>query len=88
MAGITGVRPLVFYGLDGFAALISVPLWVLIGHFVGENLDVALKVVERVQLSLLAVVIALVAIYVGYRRIRKVRRAQRLMHYMSARYPL
>ena len=86
MAGITGVRPIVFYGLDGFAALISVPLWVLIGHFVGENLDVALKVVEKVQLSLLAVTAALVASYVGYRRYRKVRRAQRLMHYMTARY--
>ena len=82
MAGIMGVRPVVFYGLDGLAALISVPLWVMIGHFVGENIDVALKVVERVQLSLLGIVAAMIVFYVGYRRIRKVRRAQRLMHFM------
>jgi membrane protein DedA with SNARE-associated domain len=86
MAGIMGVRPVVFYGLDGLAALISVPLWVIIGHFVGENIDVALKVVERVQLSLLAIVVATVASYVGYRRFRKVRRAQRLMYFMNSRY--
>ena len=86
MAGIMGVRPVVFYGLDGLAALISVPLWVMIGHFVGENIDVALKVVERVQISLLAIVIAAIASYVGYRRIRKVRRAARLMYFMNSRY--
>jgi membrane protein DedA with SNARE-associated domain len=87
MAGIMGVRPLVFYTLDGFAALISVPLWVLIGHWVGENLDLAFKIVERVQMSLGAVVLAIIALYLGWRRWRKARRAQRLMFYMNSRYP-
>lgn len=86
MSGIMGVRPIVFYGLDGFAALISVPLWVLVGHWVGENLDKALQIAERVQLSLAAVVLVLIAVYVGYRRWRKARRAQRLKYYMTSRY--
>lgn len=87
LSGIMGVRPIVFYGLDGLAALISVPLWIFIGHWVGENLDIALKVAERVQLSLAAVLAVVIAIYVGYRRWRKARRAQRLYYYMSAHYP-
>jgi membrane protein DedA with SNARE-associated domain len=87
MAGIMNVRPLVFYGLDGFAALISVPLWVFVGHWVGENLDLAVKMAERIQLSLAGVVLVLIAMYVSWRRWRKARRAQRLMFFMGARYP-
>ena len=86
MSGIMGVRPFVFYGLDGLAALITVPLWVLIGHWVGENLDLAFKVIERVQMSLAVAVIAAIAVYFGFRRWRKTRRAQRLMFYMTASY--
>lgn len=85
-AGIMGVRPIVFYGLDGFAALISVPLWVFVGYWVGENLDMAMKIAEKVQLSLAAVVITLIAVYLGWRRFRKGRRAQRLMFYMNSKY--
>lgn len=86
LSGIMGVRPLVFYGLDGFAALISVPLWVYVGFWVGENLDHALAIAERVQLSIAAVGVVLVAAYFGYRRWRKNRRAQRLMFHMNSKY--
>lgn len=85
-AGIMGVRPLVFYGLDGVAAMISVPLWVFVGHWVGENLDMAMKVAERVQLSLAVVGFTVVATYLLWRRMRKARRAQRLMFYMNSKY--
>lgn len=85
MSGIMGVRPMVFYGLDGFAALISVPLWVWVGHWVGMNLDTALKVAERIQLSVAGIIILFVAIYLGYRRYKKGRRAERLMFYMSGK---
>jgi membrane protein DedA with SNARE-associated domain len=83
LAGITGVRPVVFYGLDGLAALISVPLWVLVGHWVGENLDMALQIAERIQLLLGAAVVLAIAGYFGYRRWRKGQRAQRLMYHMT-----
>lgn len=84
MAGIMGVRPLVFYALDGFAALISVPIWVWLGHKVGENIDVAFKYAERVQLSFLAGIAVLIAGYFIFRRMRKRRRAQRIGQRMAA----
>lgn len=83
MAGITGVRPLVFYGLDGFAALISVPVWVFVGHWVGENLDLALKTAEKIQLSVAGVVVVFIIGYLVFRRWRKRRRAQRLISHMA-----
>lgn len=86
MAGIMGVRPIVFYGLDGFAALISVPLWVWVGHWLGDNLDTTLKMAERIQLSVGLLVLIVIAGYIGFRRWRRNRRAQRLMHHMNARY--
>jgi len=86
MSGIMGVRPIVFYGLDGFAALISVPLWVYVGFFVGENLDMAMKIAEKVQLSLGAVILVLIGGYIAFRRWRKNRRAQRLKFFMDSRY--
>jgi membrane protein DedA with SNARE-associated domain len=86
-AGILGVRPVVFYGLDGLAALISVPTIVLIGHFVGENLDRALKIAERLQMVILITVLVAIVAYVFYRRYRKNRRAQRLMFHMNSKYP-
>lgn len=86
-AGIMGVRPIVFYALDGFAALISVPVIVLIGHFVGENLDHAMKIAERLQMGILVALVVLIVGYVLWRRHRKNRRAQRLMFYMNGKYP-
>ena len=79
MAGIMGVRPVVFYGLDGLAALISVPVWVYVGHVVGENIDTALKLAEKVQLSFGVAIALLIISYLLYRRISKRRRAQRLI---------
>jgi membrane protein DedA with SNARE-associated domain len=85
-SGIMGVRPVVFYTLDGAAAMISVPVWVCVGHWVGENLDMAMKIAERIQLSFALAVLTLVASYIGFRRWRKNRRAQRLMFYMDSKY--
>jgi membrane protein DedA with SNARE-associated domain len=86
LSGIMGVRPLVFYGLDGFAALISVPALVLLGFWLGENLDHAIKVAERIQMSVGLLALLIVGAYFGFRRWRKNRRAQRLMFYMSSKY--
>lgn len=86
MSGIMGVRPIVFYGLDGLAALISVPFWVYVGYWLGENIDTAFKVAERIQFSIAAVVLVAIGIYMFQRRYRKGRRAQRLMFYMNSKY--
>ncbi|MGE3683955.1 MAG: DedA family protein [Bdellovibrionales bacterium] len=85
MAGIMGVRPLVFYGLDGFAALISVPVWVYVGYWLGQNLDEAFRLAEKIQLSVAIAVLFLIAGYIGWRRWRKNRRAQRLMSFMNSK---
>ncbi len=83
MAGIMGVRPIVFYGLDGLAALISVPVWVLVGNWLGENQDMVFQIAKRVQLSFLGGLAVLVAAYFIFRRVRKRRRAQRLHQRMN-----
>ena len=58
------------------------PVWVLVGHWVGENLDMAMKVAERVQLSFAGALVVLVLGYLGFKRYRKRKRAQRLIQAM------
>ncbi len=87
MSGIMGVRPLVFYGLDGFAALISVPIWVYLGHWVGQNIDTALAMAQKVQLSFAGLIAAIIISYLVYRRVAKRRRAQRLIQRMQTQDP-
>lgn len=77
-SGILGVRPVTFFLLDGFAAMISVPLWILAGRWFGENLEDALKFAERAQLLVLVVILTLIGTYVWYRRAKKFRRARNI----------
>lgn len=66
-AGIMGVRPAIFLGLDGFAALISVPVWVLIGHWFGSNIDEVLHFAKQAQFTLLAIIIVFILCYLFWR---------------------
>lgn len=70
-AGIMGVRPLIFLTLDGIAALISVPFWIVVGFYLGDNLDATLRFVIRAQKSVLALVAVVI---VGFIVVRYVRR--------------
>lgn len=72
-AGILGVRPIVFIALDGIAALISVPIWVWLGWYLGDNLDQALAVAARAQKAVILGVVAVVLIYLAYSRYSKSR---------------
>ena len=67
MSGVLGVRPLVFYGLDGLAALISVPFWVLVGWWFGQNIDDAIAFAKSMQKYVLIGLIVVVSAYVAYR---------------------
>jgi membrane protein DedA with SNARE-associated domain len=49
MAGTMGVRPIIFFALDGFAALISVPIWVNLGYWFGSNIGEALHKAKHIQ---------------------------------------
>ena len=52
--------------MDGLAALISVPVWIYLGYFFADNLDILMEYVHDVQkaiflvLGLLAVIIAVI----------------------------
>lgn len=70
-SGILGVRPIVFYGLDGFAALISVPVWVILGWWFGQNIDGALELARSMQKWVLLGVVVLILGYIGFKFWRK-----------------
>ncbi|MFC3912371.1 DedA family protein [Pseudaeromonas sharmana] len=55
-----------FLLMDGFAALISVPLWVYLGYFGAYNRDWLMKWVERGQVSLLALAAVIILLVGGY----------------------
>jgi membrane protein DedA with SNARE-associated domain len=68
-----------FLLLDGLAAMISVPVWVWLGHKFGENWEVLLEKAKHVQRGvLLAVVVAVVLGWLAWRVRRKHKAAQAL----------
>ncbi|MEZ4873474.1 MAG: DedA family protein [Bdellovibrionales bacterium] len=67
-SGVMGVKPSIFFLLDGFAALISVPLWVVGGWYFAKNLDEALAFAKHAQVYIIIAVLALGAGYFFYRK--------------------
>ncbi|MCB0350721.1 MAG: DedA family protein [Bdellovibrionales bacterium] len=66
-AGVMGVSPLTFLLLDGFAALISVPIWVHLGWVLGDNLDHALAVALKTQKYILLAAAVLLLFFIFYK---------------------
>lgn len=77
MSGALGVKPMTFFMLDGFAALISVPVWVYLGYWFGNNLDEALAKAKHIQVYLFTGLGVLIVSYVAY-RFWKIRREKAL----------
>lgn len=73
-AGIMGVRPVVFFTLDGTAALVSVPIWVVGGYWFSSHLEEALAFAKKAQASLF---IGIVALIIGYVLIKRFMRKNR-----------
>ena len=67
-SGIMGVRPVVFFALDGLAALLSVPLWVMLGWWFGQNIDEALRVLAQIQGYIFAGLGVLIVVYIIWKR--------------------
>ena len=69
MSGALGVKPSTFLMLDGLAALISVPIWVSIGYWVGKNFDEAfdgvMKVAKQAQMYLFSGIFLICLVYIG-----------------------
>lgn len=54
-----------FLLLDGFAALISVPLWVYVGYLFGANLEELEKVMRKFQYGIYFVLVAVIVLVLG-----------------------
>ncbi len=77
-AGLMKIRYIVFFTYDFLAALISVPVVIYFVYYLGENIDYAVKMVQRIQHGiaiLVFIVIAFIAIegFLSYRKLKKAR---------------
>lgn len=74
-AGIYRVSVWKFISLDGFAALISVPVWIWVGYFFGANLETLEQKMHQMQIgiySLLAfVLVLLISAWFIKKKVRK-----------------
>jgi membrane protein DedA with SNARE-associated domain len=65
-AGIYKVPFWKFFLLDGFAALISVPVWIYLGELFGDNLELLDQKIKKLQFGIYgALALVLVAVVVG-----------------------
>jgi membrane protein DedA with SNARE-associated domain len=53
-----------FLLLDGFAAVISVPLWIYVGYLFGANLEELEKVIRKFQFGIYAVLVLIIVLIV------------------------
>lgn len=57
-----------FLGMDGFAALISVPVWVLIGHYGAQNREALANWLHDSKLAILIFTVVIISALVLYIR--------------------
>lgn len=67
-SGIMGVRPATFFMLDGFAALISVPIWVVSAWYFSKNIEQAIEFAKHVQIYLIIGLVVFVSGYFFYKK--------------------
>lgn len=70
-AGTMGVRSSTFLLADGSAALFSVPIWVFLGNWFGDNIDLVLATAKKVNYVLLIILAVLIIGFFIYRKFRK-----------------
>lgn len=75
-SGILGVHPLTFLALDGLAAMISVPVWVWIGFYLGENIDSALEKAAQFQGYFIVGVVVVILGYVAIKKLSRPKKSQ------------
>ena len=75
-AGAMGVSPVTFFVLDGFAALLSVPIWIVLGYWFGQNWDEAVHYARKAEVYIVAAMGALIIVYLAWRLWRKRREAR------------
>lgn len=64
---IAGITKFTGYGtfilIDGFAALISVPVWTYLGFYGASNMDILLKWMKNTKIGILIVLAVVIAVY-------------------------
>lgn len=70
-AGIYRVSPWTFLSLDGFAALISVPLWIHVGYIFGQNLEELERKIKDFQVGIYIILALILILIVAISLIKK-----------------
>lgn len=70
-SGIYKVKPQIFFGLDGFAAIISVPVWILVGKIFGENLELLEQKMKQFQYGTYGILLTLILVFIGFSFLKK-----------------
>lgn len=70
-SGIYQVPAWKFFTLDGFAAVISVPVWIWVGYFFGKNLEVLESKIHQFQTGIYAILAVLLVGFVAAWYIKK-----------------
>lgn len=69
--GTYQVKPWKFFLLDGFAALISVPVWIHVGYLFGQNLEELEKLVRTMQTGLYVTLLGVILAFIVFKVVKK-----------------
>jgi membrane protein DedA with SNARE-associated domain len=69
--GTYQVKPWKFFLFDGFAALISVPVWIHVGYLFGQNLEELEKLVRKMQAGIYITLALVIIAFVLFKLIKK-----------------
>ena len=64
-SGILRVPFAIFIGMDGFAALISVPVWIYLAYFLGHQIERVFEIARTANVGIIIGIIVLVTVYIG-----------------------
>jgi membrane protein DedA with SNARE-associated domain len=70
-AGVYQVPPWKFFALDGLAAIISVPLWIWVGYFFGQNMAALEHKIKQFQFGIYAALGALIIVFFASKLLKK-----------------
>lgn len=70
-AGVLRVKPAIFLFQDGLAALLSVPIWIYLGQWAGENSELALQKAKEFHLYIFAFIILFIIFYLLKKKFKK-----------------
>ena len=62
-AGAMGVKPATFLMLDGIAALISVPVWIYVGWFIGDKWDESMAIIKKMHITIIIIIAVVAVVY-------------------------